>query len=452
MKKLVVLCLSFFCFFGCDFTKDKIQKIDDVNNLFIINPSKNEKELFDEWFTVSTSRKVENSNAEKTIPFVLDTSLLEVNSRNVQNGGDEYQEKTYEIGKEHTVFDPFDDSIISIKLFYEGEFCYVWADKNSDVENLDFENFAKYFDKIYEKQTFLAGSKFDGKSDYYQNLILPNKKISLVLYDIPDRNIMGYFAPVNYSSSSRMEAIFADINYAFDEKTVGDCISTICHEFSHLLTYVNKCLKKGLVYETWYTEMIAMVSEDFYKNDLNASFEQSSQARLFYFVKDATYAYGFRNWQDNNLMYASYANAYAFGAFLVRNYGGAELFYEICHNDYVNEDSIVNAVNKINNTELTFNDLLKEFCYILANTDNSDKDLPSLSKSVSSTISGFTYNLDAINLAKLPVATEYEIRFDTTESITHRYLGGYGFNYLKFDTPTDVDITFFNENLIIEYN
>jgi hypothetical protein len=152
MKKLVVLCLSFFCFFGCDFTKDKIQKIDDVNNLFIINPSKNEKELSDEWFTVSTSRKVENSNAEKTIPFVLDTSLLEVNSCNVQNGGNEYQEKSYEIGKEHTVFDPFDDSIISIKLFYEGDFCYVWADKDSDVENLDFENFAKFFDKYIKNR------------------------------------------------------------------------------------------------------------------------------------------------------------------------------------------------------------------------------------------------------------------------------------------------------------
>ena len=85
-----------------------------------------------------------------------------------------------------------------------------------------------------------------------------------------------------------------------------------------------------------------MLVEDFLKEDLEVSFIHSPQGRLSSFIK-GDYNYGFKNennWESSELALKSYANAYAFGAFLVRNYGGAKLLKEICSNNFTNEELV----------------------------------------------------------------------------------------------------------------
>ena len=460
MKKSLFI-LSILLFVGCKFSESetkRIKELNDVKNLFIINPSENEKKVIDEWVKVF-SRNISLTNEKKEVvddlfisnspTFYFEDTLPNKKSRSGETN--KIREVSYKIGEKKTMQDPFDNRYYTVSVVYEGEFCYLWVEDGIDTVELDLEEFAKKFDEIYKKQTNLSGSKFTGES-VKDGLIFPNKKISIVLYDIKNQSYLGYFSSNNYSSGAQIEAIFTDIESAFNEKKKSEVLSTICHEFSHLLTHVNKYLKKGLLYETWYTELLAMISEDFFKDDLNVSIENSSQARFFSFVNNGSYVYGFKNWQSDAYMANSYANAYTFGAFLARNYGGAELFYEIFHNDYVNEESIVRAVNKVNKINITFNDLLKEFCYILVNIDNSDKNLPSLNKSHSFKIGEFTYSLSDIGPDDLPEGLSYKVEYDTFDSVTNKYLGSYGFNYLRFDSATDVTVSLFNKDLILEWN
>jgi hypothetical protein len=56
-------------------------------------------------------------------------------------------------------------------------------------------------------------------------------------------------------------------------------------------------------------------------------------------------------------VYMSYAHAYAFGAYLMRSFGGAELLRRIVHNAETTEAAVVQAVAEMGHTK-TFGELL----------------------------------------------------------------------------------------------
>lgn len=62
----------------------------------------------------------------------------------------------------------------------------------------------------------------------------------------------------------------------------------------------------------------------------------------------------------------NYANAYAFGAFLARNYGGAEIIKKIATNEYVNEEAVEKATGK------SFEELIKNFAISFLYPSNGD--------------------------------------------------------------------------------
>ena len=60
----------------------------------------------------------------------------------------------------------------------------------------------------------------------------------------------------------------------------------------------------------------------------------------------------------------------AFGAFLARNYGGAPLFQKIVQSALTDETAVVNAVNIINGTTKTFEDLLIDWGKSVLNSED----------------------------------------------------------------------------------
>ena len=139
------------------------------------------------------------------------------------------------------------------------------------------------------------------KFSYYSVPFLPcfHKKISLVIYDIgSDKagSFYGYFSPsmyyTNQSGENAMEAIFVDSYYAKQEELLPGLLSTVAHEFNHLLNYVQKTLKYGLTCESWYTEMLSMVTEDLMQGILQINPSMGPQGRFPYFIMCANY--GFR--------------------------------------------------------------------------------------------------------------------------------------------------------------
>ncbi|MBO6218544.1 MAG: hypothetical protein J6N81_03085 [Treponema sp.] len=76
------------------------------------------------------------------------------------------------------------------------------------------------------------------------------------------------------------------------------------------------------------------------------------------------YLLGIRDFESGSAL--AYANAYAFGSWLCRQYGGAALVKEMMTNGKTNNDCIVAAVNSISGKSYTFEDLFAQFikaCY-----------------------------------------------------------------------------------------
>lgn len=185
--------------------------------------------------------------------------------------------------------------------------------------------------------------------------------------------------------------------------------------------------------------MLAMLTEDFFMQELGVEYRNSPQARLESFVSGG-YVYGFKNWakDDSPYLSCSYSNAYAFGAFLARNYGGAKLIHEICTNEYVNEESVVNAVNKINGTSKTFSELLKEYSFVLLNLQALETEVVSLNKETVCKINDYEYHLSKIDLSNLPAQGKVEIKSIIPEKVFESDLGAYGFYFLTFEKPTNI--------------
>ena len=284
MKKCIFVLLLSFLVFGCNDNHHVVEEFDshelqDVNYLIITNPTDKNKDIISTWIKIENiSRNIEEKKLvdeqpihstyiERTIPYKsLDTSLLSIkNERNVET---KLREVSYKVGESHVFYD-FDGSIVNGKLFVEGEYCYVWQDKeleeNAKLSIDELRDFAEKFDKIYLKQLELCGPKYDGIT-IYNDVINPSKKISILMTDISEPNVLGFFSSSNYfkelNFSSGIEVLVGDSVYAkdaIDSKNEGAIFSTMVHEFNHLLNFVNKELKYyGLRQETWYTEMLSI--------------------------------------------------------------------------------------------------------------------------------------------------------------------------------------------------
>ena len=483
MKKILTILLLSFLFVGC--IEQEIEEkenlkeyhLEDVNFLLITNPTRRDKDESTTWVKIQDdSRAIVNTEAnlsevenfplyvEHTLPAkIIDPTLLK--KKNARSVNDEVEFVSFKEGDLHTFYD-YNNSEINAELQYEGEYCYVWQDLDEETSKLTLEElkmFADNFDSIYIKQTALCGPKYDGNG-MFSNIIKPNEKISILMTDIfnGDANndeiedekgsIVGFFNPNNYIfpvgemqpfKTSKIEVIVIDSVYAKDENSKDAVSLTSVHEFNHLLNFVNKYLKKEKNYETWYTEMLAMVAEDFFMEELDVGFEGSPHERLIWFV-NAWYNIGFRNWPSDvnkvpgEIVSSIYSNTYAFGAFLVRNYGGAKLFHEICTNNDVNEESVIQAIKTVTGKNKSFSDLLMEFGSVVLNTSSYDySSYPSLYREYSGTVDNYEFKLEKIDLENL-TGEPNEIGFYLPTEIENAYLGSYGFQIVYFEDPTDI--------------
>lgn len=478
MNKLRNLIISVFaaaCLFsGCSKTVDNDHEktIKNIKSLFIINPTSVDKNRNEKWFDITTSsRQIEESEDEifesendiniHSPVFNPDYSSFKksFSNRSAETSTEpDESEKTritsYEEGQTRVFYDnydkPFDSFFSKPRTFTcrkEGQYCYIWTCEDETDESIylsdsEINAFAEKFDTIYKKETALCGPKYDGAESEFGNFVV-NDKVSLIINDINENKAngfyYGYYSPgdMYINSGFAIEAIHLD-SYAAKHDT-NNLFSTIGHEFNHKLNFDNKTVKYGLKMDTWYTEMLSMLVEDFLYEDLQLTPLESSQTRLSLFYK-GSFIYGFKNWTQiyHNIELQKYSNSYAFGAFLARNYGGADLIHEICTNEYVNEESVVKAVNKINGTKKSFDDLLKEFPATLINIYNENEKLPSLNKSTQSTIGNHIFKLNPINPKVFNLEDNFKVYSNNLKLIDYTNLDAYGFQFYAFDKPTKI--------------
>lgn len=311
----------------------------------------------------------------------------------------------------------------------EGTHCRIWylynntSVSNSYLTDAEFQKLADNIDAIFTKETQVFGSNhYDSGYNYYIKADA-NTKLDVLVYDLlgdatetQSGGVFGFFRAGDFFLNSVIEEINETYNYNYaanyngceaihidsyflnsDVKDQKQKVqSTLIHEFQHLLNYCNKTTN----YQTWFTEMLSMSAEDVFQSQINLSDEDSPKSR-FYITFDTPYL-GFGNWPANSdeKVYNAYANAYAFGAYLMRNYGGIRLIHEIATNQYVDKEAITKALETLGYSE-TFDTVFRKFgmTYIFPDSQN-DTNTKNLNRAISEKFMGTTYCLGAIDLNK----------------------------------------------------
>lgn len=188
-----------------------------------------------------------------------------------------------------------------------------------------------------------------------------------------------------------------------------ECTSALTHEFQHMLRYICDEIVKGVKTPDWYDEMLSQLAEDIFSGYLNLKTESTAISKLELFKMFTNFGVTYWNNDDPVNNQASYSVNYAFGAYLLRNYGGAGLLAALTSHDTpgTGKDVINNAFSILglkNNDggDLTFEDAAAAFYQVCIYTSKEDADKGmSLNKEVKFSVGDITVTAPAIDLMNI---------------------------------------------------
>lgn len=282
--------------------------------------------------------------------------------------------------------------------------CLVWAKSNDVGEGSDtkisnnvIKDITYKFIQHYQFEEEVFGETCNmviNKAGNYVSMDnSPTKDwVNIVLYDIGrdgtsgNCGVVGYFWSKDYykvgvstassnpiSLTNEGKYFYVDVPFCNYDSThgtyksnnnevSGTVISTLFHEYQHMIDFNTKTVtyNKNTNDCTWYNEMLSMLCEDIMGDQLDLDdADRVATGRIKNF--NAYYYYsGTAQYLETN-SWVSYGTAYAFGAWLVRNYGGIPLIKELSRNNAVGIDSIVKAVKTVNGVDRSWNELMEEY-------------------------------------------------------------------------------------------
>ena len=326
-----------------------------------------------------------------------------------------------------------------------GEHCKVWVIPNTDysktITRTQGETLAQKFDIIYPAETNLLGYEFGGGPNGSGGRD-GDPKIQILVYDI-GKYYGGYFWGKDYLTQPQLDAEGkgrktnnAEMFYIGAEltNTYPDFIySSLIHEFQHMINFNIKKIKNNITYKEWYDEMLSMMAEDVISSKIGIGTSSSGhviQQRIqgvlyYYFLTGITEWLGdyFKEGEaieeefDYNIFYSL---KYAYGAYLLRNYGGAAILKEIISNNLVNEASITAALNKAYGSGFDFQYTLKRFGEAFIYSGPLPRGAMSFDKTVTSTINGTAYTSYGFDIWKI------QNPYPSAEYNMHDYFKSYG--------------------------
>jgi hypothetical protein len=183
--------------------------------------------------------------------------------------------------------------------------------------------------------------------------------------------------------------------------------STLAHELQHMINFNQKFVIQGGGVEsaaspTWYDEMLAMMAQDLLVSKLDKDVVsglvwQSRMPGFFGMYEEGPFSFTqnqLNRWASSD--YYVYSDKYAFGAYLLRNYGGAELVKAIMANDTVGIPSLDAALQEV--ADVTFEEAFSRYGEaIIFDSRNKPDDANTYDRDVENTVGGITYNIQAFN-------------------------------------------------------
>jgi hypothetical protein len=298
---------------------------------------------------------------------------------------------------------------------------------------------------IYTFDTNILGPEWGATSAsaLSSNLISnTNGNITILLADIEQDNsdiggIVGYFDPTNnflssYYSASNQRIMFVIDSVMFANPSPAGatgtgtegwdastsywakfCFSTLAHEFQHMIQFYRKGILvrgDGQSADTWINEMCSQLMEDLVADKLHvpgprgvednptAGSSGNTDGRIPYFNKYLSKNYALNKTSDYGVY--DYSFSYAFGSWLMRNYGGAGFMKNVVYDSATDSTCITNAVSKATGRSETMADLISRWA--VAVLGSSRQDMPpgyifNTGAWTSSSGGGMNYNLGSIN-------------------------------------------------------
>jgi len=311
----------------------------------------------------------------------------------------------------------------------------IWVINNS-ISVSQAQAMAEKFDVLYPATTNIFGYEFGGRPGHsVPGGVDGDPKIQILVYPIggSNSNVLGYFWPKDYYPdpyqglrSNQAEIFYINANYVHSNPLM--IYDTLTHEFQHMIHFNVKRVENGKNSSTWYNEMMSMISEDIISDLIpipTTSSDHVSTSTIYYF--NEYYALeGFTDWESSNIPsnnYWPYASKFTFGAYLVRNYGGAEFVRKLSANNLVDVDSISAAINEMA-PGVTFNEALLRFAEVLVYSGSkTPAGVNTLDKTVAQTINGITYTAHAIdiwNSRRYTTATKGPVTYGLTQQLAMR--------------------------------
>ena len=272
------------------------------------------------------------------------------------------------------------------------------------------QELANKFDQIYLIETELLGYEFgggpggDGGRD-------GDPKIQILIYDIVNSagtvQAGGYFWSKDYYQQNQLgtqKTNLAEIFYV-DTTTANSgeyTYSLLVHEFQHMIHFNQKTVKRGVNSASWYNEMLSLMAEDVIGPMVgvpSSNWYHPQTQRIPRFLA-TYYEVGISEWGSGtpNEVSSSYAKAYGFGSYLMRNYGGANLLKELISNNLTNENSVTAALNAYS-AGLNFQQALTRLGEAMIFSGSPiPADTLTYDTTVSNTINGHTYTAYAFNI------------------------------------------------------
>jgi len=237
--------------------------------------------------------------------------------------------------------------------------CLIFLEKNSNFsKNFSWDSIGKYFDlNIYGKMVNVFGEPTDIDS---------NAKVVILYMDLGDE-YFGYFDPVDYSGGNEMEIIYMNSNldnlgYSPNSE---EMLSTLAHEFQHLINYGNRYIEGKQEMDIWIDEGLSMAAEHYVSGiprDLYLDVFRNDRDELIRNGKPLCYFDIYDNGE-------SYGLSYTFLEYCKNQYSGKEkLFKKIIEHEYPDYRSIVDIMKKDNSVFTDFETLLLN--YRIANLVN----------------------------------------------------------------------------------
>lgn len=248
-----------------------------------------------------------------------------------------------------------------------------------------------------------GGTGGDGGLDADQHVVMLVYDIDYDYYAGQTGGVLGYFWSkdeytqqeldawgANYKSNEA-ELFYLDAHFADLYPNV--IASTLIHEYQHMISFNTK---GGTA--AWFNELCSMVAEDLVC--ANVGLDPVADGAISRFgAWNRHYAEsGVTDWLSGNDVLKSYASAFAFGAWLERNFGGATLFQSIASNAMRDAAAITAGLASLGYSE-TFDSALRRYGEAHVFTDTPPgSGVTSFKKTVSATVGGIAYTASSVDL------------------------------------------------------